>query len=124
MQAIFRLFASPLGQRMRSADFMKREFRFSLLCSSGGLLGKAEDEKILLQGVVDCCIAENGRLTVIDYKTDNVHTEEEVQKRSAYYAGQISAYAAALSRIFNMEVGECVLYFLAAGRAVTQKVHK
>lgn len=124
VQAIFRLFASPLGQRMRSADFMKREFRFSLLCSSGGLLGKAEDEKILLQGVVDCCIAENGRLTVIDYKTDNVHTEEEVQKRSAYYAGQISAYAAALSRIFNMEVGECVLYFLAAGRAVTQKVHK
>ena len=123
-QAIYKLFASPLGERMRNADFMKREFKFSLLCRASDLFGKAEDEKILLQGVVDCCIAEDGKLTVIDYKTDNVHTEAEIQERSALYAGQISAYAAALSRIFDMEVRECVLYFLAAGKTVSQKVHK
>ena len=121
-QAIYKLFSSPLGQRMRKADFVKREFKFSLLCPTEELLGKAKGEKVLLQGVVDCCIAEGGKLTVIDYKTDSVRTEAEIQSRSEFYAGQIKTYAAALSRIFNMEVRECILYFLTPGVAAAQKV--
>ena len=123
-QAIYKLFSSPLGQRMQNADFVKREFKFSLLCATEELLGRAKGEKVLLQGVVDCCIAEGGKLTVIDYKTDHVRTEAEIQSRSEFYAGQIQTYAAALSRIFNMEVAECILYFLTPGVAATQKVNK
>jgi len=123
-KAIYKLFASPTGKRMQKADFVKRELKFSLLCPAEELLGKAEGEKVLLQGVVDCCIAEGGKLTVIDYKTDNVKTDAEIQKRSEFYAGQIKTYAAALSRIFNMEVKECILYFLTPGKAVSQKVNK
>ncbi len=121
-QAIYKLFSSPLGDRMRNADFMEREFRFSLLCPADKLLGKAADEKILLQGVVDCCIAENGKLTVIDYKTDNVRSDEDIKKRSEVYRPQISAYAAALSRIFGMEVKESVLYFLSVGKEIIIRV--
>ena len=120
-QAIYKLFSSPLGERMRKADFMEREFHFSLLCPANKLLGKAADEKILLQGVVDCCIAEGGKLTVIDYKTDNVRSEEDIKKKSEFYRSQISAYAAALSRIFDMEVKESVLYFLSAGKEIVVK---
>ena len=124
VKAIYRLFSSLLGQRMRNADFVKREFKFSLLCSAEELLGKGKGEKVLLQGVVDCCIAEGGKLTVIDYKTDNVRTDAEIQSRAEFYSGQIRTYAAALSRIFGMEARECVLYFLAPGKAVSQKINK
>ena len=123
-KAIYKLFTSNIGQRMRNADFVKREFKFSLLCPSEKLLGKAKGEMVLLQGVVDCCIAEDGKLTVIDYKTDNVRTDTEIKSRSEFYAGQIMTYAAALSRIFDMEVKECILYFLTPGKAVSQKVNK
>lgn len=123
-KAIYKLFTSSIGQRMRKADFVKREFKFSLLCPAEELLDTGKGEKVLLQGVADCCIAEGGKLTVIDYKTDNVKTDAEIQSRSEFYAGQIKTYAAALSRIFNMEVKECVLYFLTPGKAVTQKVNK
>ncbi len=116
--AIYALFASPLGRRMRQADAVHREFKFSLLCPAEDVFGTAAGEELLLQGVVDCCIEENGRLCIIDYKTDAVRTDADIAQRSAYYTGQLRAYAAALTRIFGMEVSDCVLYFLAAGKTV------
>ncbi len=120
--AIVKLFASPLGQRMLNAEHREREFKFSLLCGAGDFFPGAEGEQVLLQGVVDCCIEEDGALTVIDYKTDAVRTEDEIAARAAYYAGQLRAYAAALRRIFGKPVREGVLYFLAAGKAVSVRV--
>ena len=117
--AIGKLFASPLGRRMLAAERREREFKFSLLCDAGEVLGAAPGERVLLQGVVDCCIEEDGELVIIDYKTDAVHTEEEIAARSRLYAGQLRAYAAALRRIFQKDVKECVLYFLTPGRAVS-----
>ena len=120
--AIRKLFASPLGQRMLGAAWREREFKFSLLCDAGDYFPGAEGEQVLLQGVVDCCIEEDGFLTVIDYKTDAVHSDEELAARADYYAGQLRAYAAALRRIFGKEVREGVLYFLAVGKAVSVRV--
>ena len=117
--AICGLFASPLGQRMLSAGWREREFRFSLLCDASELFGRAPGEQVLLQGVVDCCIEEDGELVVIDYKTDAVRTPEEIAARTKQYAGQLRAYAGALTRIFRKPVKECVLYYLSAGEAVT-----
>ena len=117
--AIAKLFSSPLGQRIRSADRVWREFRFSLLCDAGELLHIGSGEKILLQGVVDCCIEENGELVIIDYKTDNIHTEEQLQQRCSLYESQVKAYTMSLCRIFSMPVKESVLYFLSCGRTVT-----
>lgn len=117
--AIVQLLSSPLGKRIGAADKVHREFRFSLLCPAEEIFGKAEGEKILLQGVVDCCIEEDGKLVIIDYKTDNIQTEEQLAQRSREYSSQVRAYATALGRIFETEVKETVLYFLSMGRAVT-----
>ena len=116
--AIRRLFASPLGQRMRRAPALQREFHFSLLCDAAQLCGGAAGEELLLQGVVDCFLEEEDGLTVIDYKTDRVKTRAEAEKRAALYRGQLSAYASALERITGRLVKERVLYFLAVGEAV------
>ena len=118
-EAIRKLFASPLGQRMRRAPALRREFHFSLLCDANELFGRAAGEELLLQGVVDCFLEEDDGLTVIDYKTDRLRNCAEAEKRAAFYRGQLAAYAAALERITGRPVKERVLYFLAAGEAVT-----
>ncbi len=118
-KAIEKLFASNLGSRMTGAEKMLREFKFSILCDAGKVFREAAGEQILLQGVVDCCIEEKGALTVIDYKTDNVLTADEIAERSRLYTPQLTAYADALERIYGMPVKERVLYFLAAGKAVS-----
>ena len=116
--AIERLFRSPLGKRMLAARDPLREFRFSLLLDAGELYPGAAGEQMLLQGVVDCCLEEDGALVVIDYKTDSVRTEEEIAARADLYRGQLTAYAAALTRILGKPVREGVLFFLKPGREV------
>ena len=100
-----------------SADNIKREFRFSLLCPAESFFEGGEGENVLLQGVVDCIIEEAGELTIIDYKTDRV-SGEEVGQRAKGYAGQLRAYALAVGRITGKPIRECVLYFLSCGKAV------
>ena len=116
--AIAKLFSSPLGQRILAADEVQREFKFSLLVDAGTVFPDAMGEELLLQGVVDCCIREGDSLTVIDYKTDRVFTSEDIAARAELYRPQLRSYAEALRRIRKLPVRECVLYFLAAGKAV------
>ena len=116
VSAIERLFHSELGKRMLRERDPLREFRFSLLLDAEIIYPGAEGEELLLQGVVDCCLEEDGELVIIDYKTDNVHTEEQITQRTDLYRGQLLAYAGALSRIFRKPVKEGLLFFLTPGR--------
>ena len=117
--AIVRLFASPLGQRMKSAPGLRREFKFSLLCDAATIYGEAAGEELLLQGVVDCYLEEAEGLTVIDYKTDRLKNRADALRRAELYRGQLAAYAAALERITGRPVKDCLLYFLSVGEAVS-----
>ena len=117
VEAIARLFASPLGKRMRGAKELHREFKFSLLADAGEIFGRGEGEDVLLQGVVDCYLVEDGEITVIDYKTDFLRSRADVPGRAEHYAGQLRAYARALERICGLPVRACVLYFLSIGEA-------
>ena len=117
--AVERLFRSPIGRRMLAAERTVREFRFSLLWDAERIYAAAPGEELLMQGVVDCCIFEDGALTIVDYKTDRVKTPVEIGRRAEYYRGQLMVYAQALTRIFGLPVRECVLYFLSAGQSVT-----
>ena len=123
-EAICKLFASPLGKRMLSAPALHREFKFSLLMDAGELLGTEPGEELLLQGVVDCCLEEEGALTIIDYKTDRLRSRAECEERAALYTPQLTAYARALTRIFQKPVKECALYFLSAGETVVVKAKR
>ena len=117
LDAVARLFASPLGQEMRSAHDLRREFRFTLLSEAAEWFPEAAPEdRLLLQGVVDCFFVTEGAITIVDYKTDRV-TAEEVPARAEEYRPQLRAYAAALERILGLPVRRSVLWFLRPGMA-------
>ena len=103
---ILAFFRSDIGQRVKKAEKIWREFRFSLLCPAGTwFAGAPEGEEILLQGVIDLCIQEEGRLTVIDFKTD-------AQVAPEIYAGQLRSYAMAMERITGLPVAGAELWYL------------
>ena len=77
----------------------------------------ANDEQILLQGVVDCAIIEDDGITVIDFKTDNV-TDETVGQVVDAYKMQVRTYASAMERIYQKPVKMSLLYFFALNRFV------
>ena len=110
-------FMSDAGQLMRSGDHVLREFKFSLLRPASAYFAGADEDEILLQGVIDCAVEKNGEYTIIDYKTDHV-TEETVSERAAMYASQVEAYTQAMEEMTGKKVAKTILYFLKPGISV------
>ena len=67
---------SPLAEEMRQAETAAREYRFTVLMPARDYdPAAAEEDSILLQGVVDCWFETPEGITVVDFKTDFVQTE-------------------------------------------------
>ena len=113
---LVKFLASPLAERIRRDENALREYPFTLLVGAKEYTEAVEGEELLLQGVVDCCFREDGKLVVVDFKTDRIRAGEEPQ-RAAFYQGQLEAYSKALEKIFRTEVKEKILYFFATDTA-------
>lgn len=113
---ILRFFSSESGRRVLSADRVSREFKFSLLAPAADYYPDGKGE-ILLQGVVDCFIEEDGLLSVIDFKTDRVPAGLEAE-RAEKYRPQLDAYASALEKITGKKVKQKLIYFFSSGKAI------
>jgi len=117
-QRIAAFFASPLGQAVRGADTLRREFKFSLLVPARDYQPEAgEGEEILLQGVIDCFYETAEGLTVVDFKTDHVYGAA-VEARAEEYRVQLETYSRALAEITGKPVAHRILWFFTEGRAV------
>ena len=112
---IWAFFDSDIGMKLRKSKNVIREFKFSILDDAAkynpGLLG----EQILLQGVVDCAIIESEGITVLDFKTDRV-TDTTLDAAAEQYRMQVTAYAEALSRIYEKRILSAQLYFFNLNR--------
>lgn len=104
-------FSSPLAQRMFSSDGIYREKKFLINMTPEDLgldvPDEVKDEKILVQGIVDCAFEENGEIVVVDYKTDRVSSPDELKQR---YFNQLSIYRKAVEECFGMKVAGTVIY--------------
>ena len=116
-QTIFCFFDSEIGAKLRCGTNILREFKFSILDDASRYGQGLDNEKVLLQGVVDCALIEEDGITVIDFKTDAV-TDETLDVAVERYRGQIGAYAQAMSRIYGMRIKEKYLYFFHLNRFV------
>ena len=110
---------SSLAQTIRRGRNVRREYRFTLLMDARTYDPAAcEEDRILLQGVVDCCFETDEGLWVVDFKTDHVFTNEAVARRVESYRAQLTAYSLALEQVLEKKVVRRLLYFLPAGRTV------
>jgi ATP-dependent helicase/nuclease subunit A len=114
---IARFFETELGKKLCGPGQLLREFKFSILDDGENYDPALVEEKILLQGVVDCALVEPDGITVVDFKTDYV-TEDTVAARTEHYRPQVLAYADALRRIYGLPIKAAYLYFFRLGATV------
>ena len=107
-------FRSDLGKRAAAAaqrGTLMREKPFTLRTVRGG-------REILVQGVIDCCFEEDGKMILIDYKSNFIspdrQLEEELERIRDEYKVQIELYKEAIEKGTGMEVSEAYLYLFAA----------
>ena len=116
-------FKSPLGQRVLASSEVIKERRFTAVIPAGVAQPgtPAPEEPVVLQGSVDCTFLEDGRLNIIDFKTDRVEDMEELWRR---YEVQIRLYARAMEEA-GLPIGEMFLYStwlsMGSGKAYDEK---
>ena len=62
---------------------------------------------IIIQGTADCVIEKEGRLTILDYKTDRVDDPEELIHR---YTKQLVSYCRSIGSRLGLPVEEAVIW--------------
>jgi ATP-dependent helicase/nuclease subunit A len=76
----------------------------------------------VLEGFVDLLFDGPEGLEVVDYKTDQVRDDDEVDRLAGRYRLQGAAYAAAVRAVTGRPVARCTFLFLRGGRAVARPV--
>lgn len=110
---------SDLAKRMKKAQMLgrlRREQPFVMGLSASRLDSKyPPEEQVLIQGIIDVFFEEDGKIVVVDYKTDAVKTPEELIKR---YQLQLDYYGEALERLTGKEVVQKIIYSFALGEEI------
>ena len=112
---------SELAFRMWRADrdgklFREQPFVYAI---SAGRLGEQfpEEEKVLIQGIIDAYFIEEGKVVLVDYKTDVVKSAAELWNR---YETQLQYYEEALKSLTQLPVGRKILYSFYMERCVEE----
>ncbi|WP_165443978.1 helicase-exonuclease AddAB subunit AddA [Lachnoclostridium sp. Marseille-P6806] len=105
---------SPLCARMAAAEragVLCREQPFVMGLPASRIDPQfPEQETMLIQGIIDAFFVEDGRLIIVDYKTDHVRRAEELTER---YRIQLDYYAEALSAMLEMETAQKLIWSFA-----------
>ena len=104
-------FTTNLGKRAIQAARENRIWKEK----SFNLKTVLDGEEIMVQGIVDCFFEENGKLVLLDYKTnkvDNNKVEEEKKRLRETYSRQMRIYKEALEASTGKPVKEMYLCHL------------
>ena len=128
---ITRFVSSSLFRAMMNARELWREQRFNIFLDASRFTENSlqkerlEDEKLLVQGVIDCFfISDNGELVLVDYKTDRLtgyqlsHPTAAEQCFRERHGRQLDYYKAALGEILGRKVDRCLIYSLCLGDVI------
>lgn len=118
-KGITAFFSTSIGQKLQKADWVKREVSFSMVLPVKEVYSHidAEGEPVLIQGMIDCLFETDGKLYLLDYKTDRVQgrytggLEAAAPILKKRYETQIALYAKAVERLTNRTLEEKILYF-------------
>lgn len=129
LESVAWFFATDLGRRLRRADArVKREWPFVLSAPAGRYDAKlareargvasADEDRMLVRGIMDCCFDAGEGWEIVDYKTDAV-SDAALRERAQQYRGQLAIYAEALEATFPGCVTRAWLVFLSPREIVS-----
>ena len=107
---------SGLLNEILDSDYYEREYTF-IVEINAGIVDKTlekpySDEKVILQGAMDCIYKKGTAITIVDYKTDFAESFDELIKK---YQVQLNLYRIAAQQIFNTNDVKCIIYSFGLG---------
>ena len=124
IENVIRFFQTGVGIRLIKAPINRREVPFSLALPASDAYANwdnAQNEHILIQGVIDCIFEDEQGLALVDYKTDAITGrykggfEEARPILEERYRVQIELYSRAIEYIFKKPLKDRYLYYFDGG---------
>ena len=107
--AIEKFIVSDVATMILNSEKVYTEKDFMVPYSAGDALGNSlyDNDRIMIQGVMDCVLQNGDEITIIDYKTDFIHNMDQLVAR---YARQLELYRHGARQLFGTEKVKCILY--------------
>ncbi len=101
---------SSLGKMLKKADRIYREESFVISVSASEIdASLPESESICIQGIIDCYFEFDGKIILVDYKTDTYDDPKEIAEK---YKKQLYYYELALKKRFKEKIIQKYLYLM------------
>ena len=116
VKKIYEFTLSNIWKELKNAKKIEREKPFYINLSAKEAYGEDIDENILVQGIIDLYyITEDGRIILVDYKTDSLNRSEEFIER---YRRQLEIYGKALEKVLGKKVDKTYIYSTYLGKTI------
>lgn len=120
---IYKYFESEVFNDIKNSNFVKRELPFMMKKRACDVIkDETSEDEVIIQGIIDCVYEKDGKLIVLDYKTDRVHgydsKEDRIEEIKKMYKIQLDIYAEAIQNIYDKKVDKKVLYLFDSGDTV------
>src|SRR5690606_21545605 len=89
-------------------------FSFTLSADEVYSRWQGGEERVLIQGVIDCLIPKEDGWIILDYKTDAIPdevTDETIAMLKKRYEVQLNLYRKALERIWKQPIKQTYVYY-------------
>ncbi len=125
--SVKRFLKSQLFAELKKSPKVTRELRFNVLLNASAFSDKKkvelEEEKVLVQGVIDCLYETgDGKTVLLDYKTDfipsDISEKDAEELLITSHCKQLSYYAEACKKILGIAVDKVIIYSFALGKSV------
>lgn len=112
--------STKLIDRIIASQLVMREKRFTARLKPSEVFDEYKDVKtdatVIIQGAVDLAFVEDGKLVIVDYKTDRI---KDITKFAGLYKKQLDLYKSAMEQSEELTVKECILCSIHLGAYIT-----
>lgn len=107
---------SKVAQEIKQCDKIEKEKAFCTKIKAKEIFEEAEDEEILVQGIIDLyAIDKKDNIILVDYKTDFVENEQDLVIK---YKNQLRIYKKALENALDLKVTKTCIYSLYLNKEI------
>ena len=114
-----KLLASDIINDVINSKKVYREFKFNTKIKASRALENIPetigDKDIILQGSVDLAYLKDGKIYIVDYKTDRVNSVKELKD---LYSDQLLLYREAMEQCTPYKVSKCIIYSIRLGEFI------
>ncbi len=118
-EVIWKFLRSDLGKRMSKGQKegrLHKEQQFVMGVPAKKMGAADSEELVVVQGIIDAYLEEDGALVLIDYKTDRVWNPKILAE---HYQKQLEYYGLALEQMTGKKVKEKLIYSLTMQRQIS-----